>query len=213
MAEETGGADQILLSELLLREDQHQMVEPGLVDRLRPFHRSAFAADRGRGFPRRYAWSAERLRRAQRLPNCSARHGIVRRKRHAATSQSYYLNPFFSSFRRDGHGRRGHGVRDLAARQRRKDTVDQRARRIGAQLDRDAVAPALALIGEVDGQHVVERRVIRMVEIDIGGVDLHPALAALGAADKSGFFDDVGAHSGRLPIPRRCCWRTSPDCG
>ncbi len=89
-------------------------------------------------------------------------------------------------------------MRGLTARQRGKNSVDQGARGIGAELDRDAVAPALAFIGEVDGEHVVEGGVIRMIEIDVGGVDLHPAFAALGAADESGLFDDVGAHDDLL---------------
>ena len=93
---------------------------------------------------------------------------------------------------------RRRGVGGLPARQRGKNPLDQRARRIGGQLDRDAITPALAFIGEVDGEHVIERRVIGMVEIDIGGVDPHPAFTAFGAADQRGFFDDVGAHD--LPL-------------
>src|ERR1700680_3854703 len=69
---------------------------------------------------------------------------------------------------------------------------------MGAELDRDAAAPALAFIGEVDGQHMVEGGMIRMVEINVGGVDLHPALAALGAADEGGLFDDIRAHDDPL---------------
>src|SRR5579863_1158775 len=87
---------------------------------------------------------------------------------------------------------------NLAALQRGKNPLDQRARRIGAELDRDAVVSAFALIGEVDGEYMVERRMIGMIEIDIGGVDRHPAFAALGAADQCRFFDNVGTH-GVLP--------------
>src|ERR1700685_1641553 len=97
-------------------------------------------------------------------------------------------------FRGDRHCRRRQCVRGFTARQCGKNSIDQGARGIGAKLHRDAVAPALAFIGEVDGQHVIEGGVIRMIVIDVGGIDLHPALAALSAADKSGLFDDVGAH-------------------
>ena len=45
----------------------------------------------------------------------------------------------------------------LAARQRGKNPLDQCPRGICGQLDRDAITPALALIGEVDGEHVIER--------------------------------------------------------
>ncbi len=63
-----------------------------------------------------------------------------------------------------------------------------------AQLDRDAVAAAFTLIGEVDPKHMVERGMIGMIEIDVRGVDPHPALAAFGAADERCLFDDIGAH-------------------
>src|ERR1700732_3702712 len=89
----------------------------------------------------------------------------------------------------------------LATRQRGENSIDQGARRIGAELDRDAVAPALAFIGEVDGQHMVEGGMIRMVEINVGGGDLHPALAALGAADEGGPFEYIRAHDDPLLYP------------
>src|ERR1700687_5432177 len=92
------------------------------------------------------------------------------------------------SLRGDRHSRRGRGVSGFPARQRGKNPLDQSARGIGAELDRDTIAAALTFIGEVDGQHVIEGGMVRMVEIDIGGIDPHPALAALGAADESGFF-------------------------
>src|SRR4029077_15654975 len=74
-------------------------------------------------------------------------------------------------------------------------------RRLGAQLDGDAVATALALVSEVDGEHVIERRIVGMVVIDVGGVDPHPALTPFGAADQRRLFDDVRAH--RILL----CWR------
>src|ERR1700739_1034191 len=91
----------------------------------------------------------------------------------------------------DRNGGRGGAMPHIAARQRRQDALDQGARRLGAQLDGDAVASAFAFIGEVDGEHVIERRVIRMVVIDVRGVDPHPALTTLGAADQRRLFDDV----------------------
>src|ERR1700722_3785952 len=87
---------------------------------------------------------------------------------------------------------------DLAARKGSEDTIDQRARRLRTELDRDAVTATLAFIGEIDSEHVIEGRVIRKIEIDVGGVDLHPAFTAFGAADQRGFFDDIGAHMSLL---------------
>src|SRR5580692_6215603 len=89
-------------------------------------------------------------------------------------------------------------MRDLAARKRGEDTIDQRACRLRAELDRNAVTATLAFIGEVDGKHVIEGRVIRMIEIDVSGVDLHPAFTALSAADQRGFFNDIGAQTSLL---------------
>src|SRR5580692_4401052 len=100
----------------------------------------------------------------------------------------------FQLLRGDCDLRRRRRMRNLAARKRGEDTVDERTCRLGAELDRDTVPATLAFISEVDGKHVIEGRVIRMIEIDVGGVDLHPAFAALGAADERGFFDDIGAH-------------------
>src|SRR5580704_4866818 len=85
-------------------------------------------------------------------------------------------------------------MRGLAARKRGKDSLHQRPRGVGAKLHRHPVAAAFALIGEVDGKHVIERRVIGMVEIDIGGIDPHPAPAALRATDQRSLFDDIRAH-------------------
>src|SRR5271163_4121701 len=90
--------------------------------------------------------------------------------------------------------RRKRGMSRLTARQRRFNARDQRARRVGTELDGDTIAAALAFIGEVDSEHVIERRVIRMIEIDVRGVDPHPAFAALGAADERRLLDDIGAH-------------------
>ena len=82
------------------------------------------------------------------------------------------------------------GVFLLAAFQRRQDRAHQFARRFRADLDRNALASAVGGIDEVDAERVIERRVERMVVVDVGGVDLHPA-AAFGAAAQSGFLDDV----------------------
>ena len=56
---------------------------------------------------------------------------------------------------------RGLAMRGFAARKGAKNAIDQRASGFRAQLDRDTVTAALALIGEVDGEHMVERRMIR----------------------------------------------------
>ena len=85
-------------------------------------------------------------------------------------------------------------VRGVAARQRRLDLLDQRQRGLPRNLDRDALAPAVGLADEVDAQRMVERRMVGMVVIDVGGVDPHPAARSLGAAGHRGLFDDVGAH-------------------
>ncbi len=97
----------------------------------------------------------------------------------------------------------------FAARQCRKDAIDYCARRFGAELDRYAVTPALAFIGEVDSEHMIERRVIRMIEIDVRGADPHPALAALGAANQRRLFDDVGVspYSAAMLVADAARWR------
>jgi hypothetical protein len=82
-------------------------------------------------------------------------------------------------------------MRGLSTRQRSENSVHKGSRRLGAQLDRHAVAAAFTFIGEVDGEHMVERRVVGMIEIDVRGIDAHPALTAFGAADECGLFDDV----------------------
>jgi hypothetical protein len=91
-------------------------------------------------------------------------------------------------------------VLGFPALQRRQDLIDQLARRLRAQFDGDARAAAVRRVDEVDAERMVERRVIRVVEIDIRGVDPHPAIGSLRAAGKRGFPDDVGAHVSIL-----CC--------
>ena len=110
----------------------------------------------------------------------------------AATNESGSLKAVSRPMPRPGTPLGGcrRGVLLLAALQRREDRAHQLARRLGADLDRDALAPAVRGIDEVDAERVVERRMERMVVIDVRGVDLHPA-AALGAAGQSGFLDDV----------------------
>src|SRR5690349_10896840 len=85
-------------------------------------------------------------------------------------------------------------MRYFTARERGKNARHQGAGGIGAQFDRHAVASALAFVGEIDGENVVKRRIIRMIEIDIGGVDPHPPFTAFSAADESGLFHDIAAH-------------------
>ena len=95
---------------------------------------------------------------------------------------------------RPARGARPLAVLDLAARQGRENFLNQPACGFGAELDRDPLTPAVSLVDEVDAERMVELRVIGMVVIDIGGVDPHPAVGALGAAMEAGLLDDVRAH-------------------
>src|ERR1700687_5211926 len=67
--------------------------------------------------------------------------------------------------RRIRRRRRRLAMRYLTAGERRKNALHQSACRIGAQFNRRPIAAALAFIGEVDGQHVIQRGMIRMAEI------------------------------------------------
>src|SRR5579872_697515 len=118
---------------------------------------------------------------AMDFSNGKARRSDARLTAHASLGSDWHL--------------RG-DVRRLAARKRGQDAIDQSARRLRAQFDGHAVAAALAFISEVDGEHVIERRVERVIEINVRSVDFHPALAAFGAADEGRFFNNVGAHGG-----------------
>src|ERR1700756_3157081 len=102
----------------------------------------------------------------------------------------------------------------FTARQRGKDARHQGAGGIGAQFDCHAIASTLAFVGEVDRENVVKRRIIRMIEIDIGGVDPHPPFTTFGAADESGLFHDVAAHDPKsssviCTLTRRRYWLPS----
>src|ERR687887_591612 len=87
---------------------------------------------------------------------------------------------------------------DFAAGQGGKNFCHQLARGGGAQFHRDAIAPAIRFADEVDAERMIERRVEGMIVIDIGGVDPHPALGSLGAAQKFGLLNDVRAHDDDL---------------
>ena len=90
-----------------------------------------------------------------------------------------------------GGVRRGrYNMLALAQFQRRQDRAYEFARGVRADLHGNAFAPAVRRIDEIDRQRVVKLRMERVVVIDVGGVDLHPA-AALGAADERRFLDDV----------------------
>src|ERR1043166_7840982 len=83
----------------------------------------------------------------------------------------------------------------LADLKRLQDLLDQLTRRLGAELDCDALASAVRIAGEVDRERVIERRMVRVVVIDVGVVDPHPAPGSLGAADERRLLDDVRAHA------------------
>ena len=87
--------------------------------------------------------------------------------------------------------RRRPAMLDLAARERGEDLLDQLARGLRAELHRDTLTPALGLVDEVDAECVVERRVKGVIVVDVGGIDPHPAVRSLGAAQEPGLLDDV----------------------
>ena len=79
-------------------------------------------------------------------------------------------------------GVHGPRMRRFPAGQRSKDLAHQRARGVGAQLHGHPLARTVGLADEIDAERVIERRVIGVIEIDIGGIDPHPAVRSLGAA-------------------------------
>src|SRR5215472_15560748 len=91
----------------------------------------------------------------------------------------------------------------------------QLARGRRAQFHRDALAPAVRFADEVDAERVIERRVEGVIVIDVGGVDPHPAVWPLGAAQELGLLDDVRAHGDLLgcqaaraaAVAARCLWK------
>src|SRR5689334_1458972 len=86
------------------------------------------------------------------------------------------------SFPSLAHVPSGGAMRGLAARERDHDLRHELPGGGRGQLDRDALTRAVRLADEVDAERMVERRVKGVVEIDIGGIDAHPAAWALGAA-------------------------------
>src|SRR5215468_5382502 len=91
------------------------------------------------------------------------------------------------------------------------DLLDQLASGLRTELDRNSLASAGGLIGEIDAECVVERRVRRMVVIDIGGIDRHPPLRSLGAAvAQRRLHHDVGTHGDLLS--RGACRRMRKSC-
>src|SRR5262249_11613864 len=89
----------------------------------------------------------------------------------------------------------GLAVLDFAVGERGENLRDQLARGGCAQFHRHAIAAAGGFANEVDAERMVERRVEGMVVIDIGGVDAHPAVRPLGAAQELSLLDDVRAHA------------------
>src|SRR6266487_3291089 len=85
-------------------------------------------------------------------------------------------------------------VLDFAAGQGGEDLRNQLARGRRAQFHCDALAPAIRFADEVDAERMIERRVEGMIVVDVGGVDPHPAVRPLGAAQELGLLDDVRAH-------------------
>src|SRR5262249_43744252 len=105
----------------------------------------------------------------------------------------------FASFGRSLVGSDRDGMLAFAISKRRFDLLDQLAGRLRTELDRNSRAPASGLIYEIDSECVVERRVRRVVVIDIGGIDRHPPLRSLGAAvAQRRLHHDVGAHGDLL---------------
>src|SRR5436190_19007769 len=86
-------------------------------------------------------------------------------------------------------------VLDFAVGQRGENLRYQLARGGRAQFHRHAIASAIRFADEVDAERMIERRVEGMIVIDVRGVDAHPAVRSLGAAQELGLLDDVRAHA------------------
>src|SRR5262249_26962454 len=105
----------------------------------------------------------------------------------------------------------------FAAGQGGQDLRNQLTRGCRAQFHRDALAPAVRFADEVDAERVIERRMEGMIVIDVGGVDPHPAVRPLGAAQELGLLDDVRAHDDLLEYQAaraaaaaaRCRWKNA----
>src|SRR5215510_13085566 len=105
----------------------------------------------------------------------------------------------FASFGPSLVGSDRDGMLAFAIGKRSFDLLDQLAGGLRTELDRNSLASAGGLIDEIDAECVVERRVRRMVVIDICGIDRHPALRSLGTAVAQGcLHHDVGAHGNLL---------------
>src|SRR5262249_57769899 len=106
-------------------------------------------------------------------------------------------------------------VLDFATGQGGENLRNQLARGRRAQFHRDALAPAVRFADEVNAERMIERRVEGMVVIDVGGVDPHPTVRPLGAAQELGFLHDVRAHDDLLEfqaartatVAARCLWK------
>src|SRR4051812_29166527 len=79
---------------------------------------------------------------------------------------------------------------DLVVLERGENGFGETPRRCGIELDGDALASA----PHVDAQRVVERRVLRVVEVHDGAVDAEPVVAGVAAAGHISRRGHVGAH-------------------
>jgi len=66
-----------------------------------------------------------------------------------------------------------------------------------------AIATAFGLVDEIDAEGMIERRMKGVIIVDVGGVDPHPAIRPLGAAQELGLLHDIRAHDDLLEVTRR----------
>src|SRR5262245_14208218 len=89
---------------------------------------------------------------------------------------------------------------DSAALQSVADGDNQRLGGLVAQLQAHAYLGALGGVDEVQQKRMIERRMRRMVEADVGLVHREPALLPLGAAKDVRVLVDVGAHAESISL-------------
>src|SRR5690349_3645816 len=74
------------------------------------------------------------------------------------------------------------------------DRLDELARRVGRELDRDARAGPLALIDEVDVERMLIARMIRVIIRDVELPHFEPVVAAFAAGFEGNLLGDHRAH-------------------